>query len=150
MWMRNTICILIIVLAGLAMTQRIYASTSVKINNSINSNTSSQTKSSTETNVRIETNGEVKTFHATDNESVNYQSEDGSIKVNINNNNASSATKINPDDSNVALPQQDESTPNNKKSDDVTDNQIKGKQDQLTNENFDILKFLIHLFSLLI
>lgn len=147
---RKSIYILISILATLIIVQRIYANTSVKINNSINSNTSSQTKSSSETSVRIETNGEVKTFHATDNESVNYQSEDGSIKVNINNNNASSATKINPDDSDRPSPQNNESTPNNKKSDDVTDNQIKEKQDQLTNENFDILKFLIHLFSLLI
>lgn len=150
MLIRLSIYILISVLASLYLTQRIYASTTVKINNSINADTSSKTQSSSETNVRIETNGEVKTFHATDNESVNYQSEDGSIKVNINNNQASSATKITPDDSKRPSPKQDGSTQNNQNSDDVNHHQIEEKQDQLKNENFDIIKFLIHLFSFLI
>jgi len=39
-----------------------------------------------ETNVHVEQNGEVTEFHNTDCEGVNYESDDGSIRVNVNTN----------------------------------------------------------------
>lgn len=59
---------------------------SININNStggITTNGSSTTTS--ESHVRIETNGNVQEFHSTGDD-INYESEDGSVKVNINNN----------------------------------------------------------------
>jgi hypothetical protein len=37
------------------------------------------------TDIRVETNGVVKEFHAEGDEKVNYQSDDGSVKVKVNN-----------------------------------------------------------------
>lgn len=83
------------------------AKTSIEISNnasnssnrvSVKNNVStSNSNSSSETKVRIEQNGEVKTFEASGDEDINYQSEDGSTKVNINN--KSSGVKVQERDS---------------------------------------------------
>lgn len=52
--------------------------------NRVNVNSTTQNANS-KTDVRVETNGEVKEFHTQGDEDVNYQSDDGSVKVNVNN-----------------------------------------------------------------
>lgn len=44
------------------------------------------------TDIRVETNGEVKEFHVRGNEDVDYQAEDGSVKVKVNNEFTSTTT----------------------------------------------------------
>jgi hypothetical protein len=70
-------------------------------NNQVNINSNSQNTNS-KTDVKVETNGEVKEFHTQGDEDVNYQSDDGSVKVNVNNSTSSSyqsetKTKVNND-----------------------------------------------------
>lgn len=62
----------------------IRATVSVDVSNTQNANS--------KTDIRVETNGEVKEFHTQGDEDVNYQSDDGSVKVKVNNDSASSTT----------------------------------------------------------
>lgn len=70
------------------------ASSDVEIHNSINSSNSSSNTSNSHTSVRIETNGVVKTYESDNGGSVHIESDDGTAKVNINNNNSTVTPKV--------------------------------------------------------
>lgn len=58
-------------------------------NNQVIINTNTQNSNST-TDVRIESNGDVKEFHTQEDEDINYQSDDESVTVKVNNSSPSS------------------------------------------------------------
>jgi len=64
--------------------------TSVSVTNNVNSTSNSTTTSNSKTHVRIETNGEVKEYNSENGGSVHIESDDGTAKVNINNNGSTS------------------------------------------------------------
>lgn len=71
------------------------SNSSVNISNTVNSTSTNTSSSTTKTNIRIETNGKVKTYESDNAGSVHIESDDGTAKVDINNNNVKGAATQN-------------------------------------------------------
>lgn len=80
----------VFVLLGGAMASSAFASNSVTVTNNVSTNTSTSSTGSNQTHVEIETNGVKKTFDSSG-QDVHWQSDDGSSKVDINNNGSSTS-----------------------------------------------------------
>lgn len=72
------------------MASTVFASTSVNVTNNVSTSTSTSSNGSNQTHVEIETNGVKKTFDSSG-QDVHWQSDDGSSKVDINNNGTSAS-----------------------------------------------------------
>ena len=152
----------IISLLAVLTPHAVLASTSVNIQNTVNGKSSdvkvesSDDNSSSidlkqtngETKIRLEQNGEVKTFETTGDEDINWNSEDGSAKVEVKSSESTNVTTQNSEnkDSSVKI------TNDNKESseeDDKKDNSEKNEEESFSFSSVvdSIRSFFSSLFS---